>query len=64
MSLCCIYHATLPMQVMEEEAAEQYVTSGEWFKHPNLVKGITYEEPIRQRSRKRSKHGKNPTNEI
>jgi hypothetical protein len=52
------------MQVMEEEDADQYVTSGEWFKHPNLAKGITYEEPIRQRSRKRSKHGKNPTNEI
>ena len=62
MSLCCIYHKTLPMQVMEEENADKLVSSGNWFRHPNDVhkvkKEITHEKPIRQRSGKGCSNGK------
>jgi hypothetical protein len=37
MSLCCIYHAFLPMQVMEEDDAKHLIESGVWFPHPNDV---------------------------
>ncbi len=61
----CIYHATYPMRVIEEDNEAEYkrlLDSGEWFDHPNKVnaKGaIHHEKQIRQQPIQRRSNGKN-----
>lgn len=64
MSLCCIYHKTYPMQVMEEDEADKLVASGEWFRHPNdVTKGDNHEKHVQCSTRKRSVNGKSTSEE-
>jgi hypothetical protein len=66
MSLCCIYHKTQGMRVVEDEDRDLLVASGDWFDHPNQVNEEVNknEKPIRQQSIKRCSNGKDSTKSI
>lgn len=66
MSLCCVYHKTQGMRVVENEDRDLLVGSGEWFDHPNQVnkEENENEKPIRQYAVKRRRNGKDSTESI
>lgn len=63
MLVACIYHATLPMQVVSYEDRDRLVATGEWFRHPNDAKGESYGQ-IRRNEGKRKRNRKCKTQPI
>jgi hypothetical protein len=63
----CLYHATFPMKVIEENNEAEFIRlleTGEWFDHPLKVKrGTENEKQIRQHAGKRSSDRKQSTSE-
>jgi hypothetical protein len=66
MALNCIYHPTLPMQVVEDDEKEKFMATGFWFDHPSKAKSMRedYERQIRRDERKRGRPSKSTTKDV
>lgn len=57
----CLFHATFPMRIMEEDQEETYkqlLASGEWFDHPAKVKRRVENEQVYEHAKKRNRQRK------
>ena len=55
--LCCIYHPTEPMRVVEDAEGDRLVATGLWFNTPNEAKQVRtdYERRIREGEKPRKR---------
>jgi hypothetical protein len=64
--LCCVYHPTENMRVVEDVERDRLLATGVWFNTPNEAKQLRndYERRIRDGEKPRRRKGERKTEDI